>query len=71
MRKKIFNIIRRRQYSGPTPRAGHPLNVSMPHHHRQADDLGRHLEIAECISHPRRLRGAPHQLKLVSPDNAL
>ena len=33
------------------------------HHHRQADDLGRCLEIAERISHPKTLRNRPDRLK--------
>jgi len=41
------------------------------HHHSQSDDLRRSLEISERISHARRLRGAPHRLKLVSPDTAV
>jgi len=32
------------------------------HHHRQADDLGRTIEISEGILHPPRLRAAPDNL---------
>ena len=41
------------------------------HHHSQADDLGRRLEISEGIAHPDTLRNPPHRLKLVSSDTAL
>jgi hypothetical protein len=35
------------------------------HHHREADDLGRTVEITERIAHRRTLRNAPAQLKLI------
>jgi hypothetical protein len=41
------------------------------HHHSQADDLGRHLEISEEIARPETLRNPPHRLKPVSSDTAL
>jgi hypothetical protein len=40
------------------------------HHHREADDLGRTVEISEGITHRRTLRNAPAQLKLIYSDNA-
>ena len=40
------------------------------HHHRQADDLGRRVEIAERIFHPTRLRTAQLRIKPVYFDNA-
>jgi hypothetical protein len=40
------------------------------HHHRQANDLGRRVEIAERIFHPPKLRGGPDSLKLFCSDNA-
>ena len=40
------------------------------HHHSQADDLGRRLEISEGIAHPETLRNRPHRLKPVSSDTA-
>ncbi len=44
---------------------------SNTHHHGQADDLGRGLEIAEWVAHPRRLRDELYRLKPVSSDNAI
>ena len=40
------------------------------HHHCKADDLGGTVEIAERISHPRRLRNAPTRLKPIWSDTA-
>ena len=40
------------------------------HHHRQADDLGRTIEIAEWISHPTTLRTDPAPLKPICSDTA-
>jgi hypothetical protein len=44
--------------------------VAHIHHHRQANDLGRRVEIAERIFHPPKLRGGPDPLKLFCSDNA-
>jgi hypothetical protein len=41
------------------------------HHHREADHLGRTVEITEGIAHRRRLRNAPPRLKTICSDNAL
>jgi len=41
------------------------------HHHRQADHLGRRVEITECIFHPQRLRAATVSLKPFCSDNAI
>ena len=41
------------------------------HHHREADYLGRTIEAAERISHPRRIWIATHRLKSDCSDNAL
>ena len=41
------------------------------HHDRQADDIGRSLEITEWISHPQALRNPPRRLKSVYSDTAL
>ena len=41
------------------------------HHHRQADDLGRTIEIAEWISHPTTLRTDPAPLKPICSDTAV
>ncbi len=41
------------------------------HHDRQADDLGRGLEIKEWIAHPKRLRNALHCLELFCSDTAV
>ena len=40
------------------------------HHHRQTNDLGRRVEIAERIFHPRRLRNGPCYLKPICSDSA-
>ena len=40
------------------------------HHHREADDLGRRVEIAERIFHPRRLRTGLASLKPIWSDSA-
>jgi len=40
------------------------------HHHRQADNLGRRMEITECFFHPQRLRLATVSLKPFGSDNA-
>ncbi len=40
------------------------------HHHREADHLGRNVEIAKRITHRRRLRNAPPRLKPIYSDNA-
>ena len=40
------------------------------HHHREADDLGRTIEIAEWISHPTTLRTDPAPLKPICSDAA-
>jgi len=41
------------------------------HHHRQADHLGRCLEVSEGIPHPRTLRDALSAIKPFYPDTAL
>jgi hypothetical protein len=41
------------------------------HHHREADHLGRAVEIAEGIAHRRRLRSLARRLKPIYSDNAL
>ena len=44
------------------------------HHHRQADDFGRRVEITEQISHPQRLRtglAASSQFGLTVPNPEL
>ena len=33
------------------------------HHHRQADDLGRSLEVPEWVTHQKTLRNQAHSLK--------
>ena len=40
------------------------------HHHREADDLWRTVEIAEGISHRLRLRNSPFPLKPIYSDGA-
>ena len=40
------------------------------HHHREADDLGRAVEITEGIVHRRRLRILARSLKPIYSDNA-
>ena len=40
------------------------------HHHREADYLGRIVEIAKRITHRRRLRNAPPRLKPIYSGNA-
>ncbi len=40
------------------------------HHHREADHLGRPVEIAKRVTHRRRLRNAPPRLKPIYSDNA-
>jgi len=40
------------------------------HHHRQADDFGRRVEITEQISHPQRLRTGLASLKPIWSDSA-
>ena len=37
--------------------------VTDVHHHRKTDDLGRTVETAERISHPKRLWGRAMRLK--------
>jgi glutathione synthase/RimK-type ligase-like ATP-grasp enzyme len=44
--------------------------ISDTHHHRQADDLGRTIEIAEWISRPTTLRTDPTPLKPICSDTA-
>ena len=41
------------------------------HHRREADHLGRTVEIAKLMTHRRRLRNAPPLLKPIYSDNAL
>ena len=41
------------------------------HHHREADYLGRAVEITEGILHLRRLRSASPRLKPICSDNAI
>jgi len=54
----------------------HALNLAQRqrvadvHHHREADDLGRRVEIAERISHPTTLRNEPTRLKPTWSDSA-
>jgi len=45
--------------------------ISNIHHHRQTDDLGRTVEIAEGVFHPRRLRAGTVSLKPFCSDNAV
>src|SRR4030042_5858811 len=40
------------------------------HHHREADHLGRAVEITEGIAHRRRLRILARRLKPIYSDNA-
>ncbi|MDA0842291.1 MAG: hypothetical protein O2857_31395, partial [Planctomycetota bacterium] len=40
------------------------------HHHREADHLGRTVEIAEWIFHSKRLGIITRQLKPICSDNA-
>jgi len=40
------------------------------HHHREADHLGRAVEIAEGIAHHQRLGMSPARLKPICSDNA-
>ena len=49
------------------------VNVSMPNvqQHRQADHLGRAVEIAERIFHPAKLRTTPDGIKASCFDNAI
>jgi hypothetical protein len=61
-----------------------PVNVTMPifdlpqrkripdiHHHNQADDLGRRLEVSEGIWHRGKLRNFQFRLKPICSDKAL
>ena len=41
------------------------------HHHREANDFGRTIEIAEGIFHPLRLGSITRRLKPLYSDNAL
>jgi hypothetical protein len=41
------------------------------HHHREADHLGRAIEITEGIAHRPRLRNPKTKLKPIYSDNAL
>ena len=41
------------------------------HHHRQADHLGRAVEITEGFAHRRRLRNLAKRLKPIYSDNAM
>jgi len=41
------------------------------HHHRQASDFGRTIEIAEWISHPTRPRTDPAPLKPICSNTAV
>jgi hypothetical protein len=41
------------------------------HHHREADHLGRRVEITEWIAHRRRLRNAPARFKPICIDTAI
>ena len=45
--------------------------VSDIQHHREANDLGRTVEITEGISHHLRLRNSPSPLKPIYSDKAL
>jgi hypothetical protein len=45
--------------------------ISNIHHHRQADDLGRTVEITEGISHPTTLRVGLPGINPVCSDKAL
>ena len=45
--------------------------VSDMQHHREANDLGRTVEISAGISHRLRLRNSPSPLKPIYSDNAL
>ena len=44
--------------------------IADDHHHREADDLGRAVEITNGIVHHRRQRALPFRLKPVFSDNA-
>jgi hypothetical protein len=44
--------------------------ASTAKHHRQANDRGREIEIAERISNPARLRTDPHRIKPSYSDTA-
>jgi len=41
------------------------------HHHREADHLGRAVEITKRIAHRRRLRNLARRLKPIYSDNAI
>jgi hypothetical protein len=40
------------------------------HHHREADNFGRTIEITEGVFHPSKLRNSPYRLKPLYSDNA-
>jgi len=57
LKQQIFNLPQRQR-------------IPDVHHHRQANNLGRRIEITEGISHPRRLENALPCLKPFYSDNA-
>jgi phage terminase large subunit-like protein len=44
--------------------------IAKIHHHREADDLGRTVEVSEGTAHRRRLGMPPARLKPIYSDNA-
>ena len=56
--QQIFNLPQRQR-------------IADVHHHREADHLGRAVEITEGITHQRNLRTAAPQLKSIWSDTAL
>ena len=44
--------------------------IAVLHHHREANYLGRAVEITEWITHRRRLRNLARRLKTIYSDNA-
>ncbi len=66
LRKQVFRL------SAVSSKLVIPGWVGIPdiHHHREADDLGRTVEIAEGIFHPQTLRTALAQRKPICSDNA-
>ena len=56
--QNIFNLAQRKR-------------IADVHHHREAHDLGRTVEITAGISHRLRLRNSPSRIKPIYSDNAL
>ena len=67
LRKQVFRL------SAVSSKLVIPGWVGIPdiHHHREADDLGRTVEIAEGIFHPQRLRTGTVSLKPFCSDNVV